>query len=145
MTKKSELLDKIILVLSILGALISFYILYNDIAGSEVVCPDGGCVKVSNSEYSRFLGIPVAALGLFYYLALFGIRNLKKVRNNLYEKIVEVRIEKLLLVAGVIFSIYLRYIEIFKIKAVCIWCWGSVFVLFGIVIAYFYENKQSEQ
>ncbi len=64
--------------LSLLGAVFSIMLLlehYNpDVnlgvfsCGTEIESP---CVAVSSSPYSEFLGIPLAALGLFFYLVVF--------------------------------------------------------------------------
>ena len=51
--------------LSVAGAAISAYLLYNHLAGTAPACVGGsaGCETVQTSRYSEIVGVPVAAGG----------------------------------------------------------------------------------
>ncbi len=57
-----------------LGAVLSIYLLYARIAHVALYCPLGsGCDVVQSSRYASVFGVPVALLGLVYYLGLLGL------------------------------------------------------------------------
>lgn len=127
------------LLLLLAGAVLSFYLFYSDVINVPAICPTNGCATVASSKYSRFLGIPVSLWGLIYYSAfsvIFFIKDKLKDRFDLFFKF--------FLLAGIGFTVYLRYLEFFVIKAVCIWCWGSVLIVILLLILYLLSiRKQS--
>lgn len=113
------------------GAILSFYLFYSDVINVPAICPNDGCATVASSRYSRFIGIPVSLWGLIYYSAfsiIFFIKDKLKENFGL--------LFKFFLLAGIGFTVYLRYLEFFVIKAVCIWCWGSVVIVVLLLILY---------
>ena len=62
------------LILSIVGLLVSAYLTYEHYTGNEtLVCTVTGvidCGKVTSSAWSTFMGVPVALLGLLFFVAL---------------------------------------------------------------------------
>jgi uncharacterized membrane protein len=82
------------------------------------------CKKVDASEYSELFGIPVAMFGVGYFFLIFLISliySLSKNTSNYLVKKIPLSIF-LLSLFGVFFYIYLGYLEIFKIKAICPLC-----------------------
>ena len=103
-------------------------------------CTVSGCSHVLTGEYSELYQTPVAVLGLFFYtilsLLIFeGIFIKHKLIQNLtlYS-----------LLAGWIFTLYLRYLEFVKIGKWCEWCWMSVLFLLIITISFVLELRQSK-
>jgi len=43
---------------------------------------------------------------------------------------------------GIIFSVYLRYLEFVKIGHICVWCWMSVILIVLFIVLYLWEQKQ---
>ncbi len=128
-------LKKIMLMLSVMGALLSLYLVYTTVTKNYAICPNNGCEVVGSSKYSYFLGLPVAMWGLGYYLALF-LLILKSHENKVFMEYF-----KYLLIIGIIFTLYLRYLEFFVIGAICIWCWISVVVIALMTVAYLMYRK----
>lgn len=122
----------IMLLLSLVGALLSLYIYYADTYSTGVICPNNGCAIVANSEYSRIFGIPVSILGFLYYVGLVLLIVLK----DIFKKYLNILLG-LGIGWGVLFTIYLRFLEFFYIKAICIWCWGSVIIVALLTVTYF--------
>jgi uncharacterized membrane protein len=129
---KIQTIDKVLIVLSFLGAALAFFIFLNDRYNVSNFCPTNGCTIVAQSPYSQFFGIPVSIWGVLYYagVSFLLLFNLKKPLNYFGYMLGTV------ITFGVAFTIYLRYLEFFKIGAVCAWCWGSVFIIIGIVFMF---------
>ena len=115
-------LQVIIAALSALGAAVAGYLVYVHYAGLSPMCvAGGGCEVVQSSKYATPLGVPVALLGLAGYL-LIGASALT--RHD------AARLGGLCLaVAGFGFSLYLTYLELFVIHAICQWCVASAIIM----------------
>ena len=113
--------------LALLGAAIAAYLTVTWAADVAPVCTTGGCAKVQNSEYAELLGVPVAALGLGAYLAIFA--------TALRAGPGPAAIGAALALAGVAFSAYLFVIQAFVIEAFCLWCLLSDAVMVALVVA----------
>jgi uncharacterized membrane protein len=109
---------------------------YSDPA--SLACPDTGvvnCTLVTTSSWSVFLGVPVAVLGLAWSLVMVGLTLPRSWRTA------SVALDRARLAAsslGVVAVVYLVYVELFRIGAICLWC-TAVHVLavclFGMVLA----------
>ncbi len=110
-----------VLSLSVAGVLVSIYLVYEHFTGSSsFACPETGtvsCVKVTTSTYSTLAGVPVALLGLGFFLAMTAASWPRFWSNP------AVRRARLLAAAvGVVFVLYLVWAELFRIDAICLWC-----------------------
>jgi uncharacterized membrane protein len=109
--------------LSLLGLGVSAYLTYEHYSASTTLaCPDTGainCLKVTTSEYSTFLGIPVALLGLLFFAAMTPLTLPAAWRSP----VPWVRWARLAgVVGGAAFVVYLVWAELFQIDAICLWC-----------------------
>ncbi len=122
-----------IVVLALVGSAISAYLLVVKLSGGTAVCPiGGGCETVQDSVYATILGVPVAALGLGYSLAV-ATAGLLWWRTGDRRALVAVYI---LGIVGTLFEAYLVYLELFVIHAICAWCVAyGVTVVGGLVLA----------
>jgi uncharacterized membrane protein len=86
-----------------------------------LACAVGSCEKVQTSKWATFLGFPVGAWGVGYYVAVLGIA-----LAGLTPRFADSRDLSRLLVGvtavGVLFSLWLTYLELFVIDAICQWC-----------------------
>ena len=91
-------------------------------------CPDTGlinCGKVTTSIYSSIFGIPLAVLGLGYFLAMFVLQLPVAWRS----RIVWVRWGRFALAAvGIPMVFWLIYTELFLLNSICLYC-SAVHVL----------------
>lgn len=125
------------LVISVLGVAVASYLTYAHYTDvSALACSDKGvvnCAKVTTSAQSRFLGMPVAVLGLAYFVAMAVACMPWAWRRP--ERIV--RFARLAAAGGgVVMILYLIYAELFIIEAICIYCTavhGLTLVLFVVV------------
>lgn len=120
--------------LALLGLLDAGYLSLERLLGETgaIVCPvGGGCVTVQSSAYATLLGAPVAFIGLAGYAALFALGLLSLSRDE----VAGVGVADLLLAlasAGVLFSLYLSYLQVAVIGAICFWCVVSALLELGI-------------
>ncbi len=125
------------LALSIVGLGIATYLTITHFDKVALVCSDNGtinCAKVTTSPQSEILGIPVAMLGLFFFIPMI-VLCLPAAWRSTDRRIHLARL--LLAVTGVGMIIYLIIAELFIIKAICLWCSGVhlvTFILFVIIV-----------
>ena len=119
----------LISLLALAGIGVSVYLtLYKTGYLGALACKQGSCEAVQLSRWADFIGLPVAAWGLLFYLALFAVAfagTLGRFESNAL-------VSKLLLVLtawGVLFSGWLTYLELFVIHAICVWCVGSAVIV----------------
>ena len=124
----------IVAALALAGIFVSLYLtLYKLGVIGELSCSIGSCETVNTSKWSRFLGLPVAAWGLLFYLDVFAVAlvaTLPRFENE--------RVLSIVLVAesavGVLFSAWLTYLELFVIHAICVWCVTSAVIVTLILL-----------
>lgn len=124
----------IVAALALAGIFISIYLtLYKLGVVGELSCSIGSCETVNTSRWSVFLGLPVAAWGLLFYLDVFGVALLGTMPRWENEPVISI-----ILVAeaaiGVLFSAWLTYLELAVINAICIWCVTSAVIVLIILI-----------
>lgn len=131
-TRRLGLLSLSVPVLAIIGLIISGYLTYVHWQDLELICGElGDCEVVNTSVYSEVYGIPVALLGFFAYAALFALGLLHLHGGWRYSFIVPFASFSLSL-AGVLYSAWLTYIELFVLRAICVWCVGSAVTISAI-------------
>ncbi|HET9513896.1 MAG TPA: vitamin K epoxide reductase family protein [Gemmatimonadales bacterium] len=119
------------------GVFISAYLwLYKLGKIGTLTCGTGGCETVQLSPYSRFLGLEVAAIGAVGY-ALLLVLSLASL--NARPALAARLITALVVLSGMalLFTLYLKYLELFVIHAICRWCVASavlILVFFVLVV-----------
>ena len=125
------------LTLCLAGLAVAGYLTYEHYTDSTTLsCPSTGsidCLKVTTSTYSTVFGIPVALLGLLYFLAATPLC-LPVAWRSTRPVVSWLRLGWSLL--GVAFVLYLVWAELFRINAICLWCTGVhiITVLLFVVI-----------
>lgn len=110
-------------ILGLIGLGISTYVAIKVSGGGAPQCIGGstGCATVEKSKYSHIIGIHISTFGLIGYVAIIGTT---LVRGD-YGRIGAF----VLSLFGFGFSLYLTYLELFVIKAICQWCVASAVVM----------------
>lgn len=116
-----RLLQRAMLVLTLVGIGIAGYLTYIHARGFDPACTFGGCERVQNSEWAKLAGVPVPYIGLAGYVGILGGL---LIRGELARLAVAG-----MTYLGFAFSMYLTYREIFDIRAICQWCVGSAVVM----------------
>lgn len=96
-----------------------------------------GCDVVAASPYSTIGPLPVALLGLLFYLSVFFVTLAYFTsRNAKFLKLVF-----LISLPAVLFTVYLVFLQIFVIKAICIYCMFSAAVSVSIFALALFRGK----
>jgi uncharacterized membrane protein len=104
------------------GVFVSAYLwLYKVGVIGTLACGSGGCETVQLSPYSRFLGIEVALIGLLGYIGLLGLA-LVSIQPRFSDARWPVTALAVVSGTGLGFTLYLKYLELFVIGAICRWC-----------------------
>lgn len=111
------------LVLTVAGIGVAAYLTYAHFTGaSALVCPDTGlinCAKVTTSSYSDIVGLPVAVLGLGFFAAMFPLQLPWAWRS----RSAFLRMGRMgATVVGVGLVVWLIYVELFRLDAICLYC-----------------------
>jgi uncharacterized membrane protein len=105
---------------------------------AALACPDTGivnCTLVTTSSWSVVLGVPLAVLGLVWAVVMTGLTSPWAWRAAAR------RVDGARLVvsgAGAAMVLYLVYVELFRIGAICLWCTAihvTAVCLFGVILA----------
>ncbi len=105
--------------LSFLGFLDASYLTFEHYTGAPLPCAIfTGCATVTTSQYAAIGGIPVALLGALYYLAVL-IFTLAFLENDSRRSLA---IAALITPFGFLASLWFVYLQLFIIKALCLYC-----------------------
>jgi len=134
----------LVVLLAVVGLSDSSYLTFKHFEGGEISCealPGADCDLVLGSMYSEIFGIPLALLGALYYLAVLvlGLIYIGTRRDWALKLLL------LLTAIGFIVSVYLVYLQIFVITALCAFCMVSALtstILFGIAIKLVLLNRK---
>lgn len=122
----------VIAILSLAGIAVSAVSLQRHYAKSATTYCDFGekfdCDIVNRSEYSEVMGIPVAAIGIVGYGALFGLSTLYRARANTPLRLL------IAATAGLVFALYLTYVEAYVLMTWCVLCLSSLALIFLITV-----------
>jgi len=114
-------LIQITVALAILGLLVSIYMTIYKVTANDSMClGSGDCSTVNASRYSEVNGIPVALIGVLGYAAIIGIHWLER-RNEFFEANGSMILFGISLI-GFLFTLWLVYVEITILKALCPFC-----------------------
>jgi uncharacterized membrane protein len=145
----------VLFIFGLIGFGVSLFLTYEYSQDDPVPC--GGlsigsansCQSVKESDYASMFGISIPVWGdifftmlltfLFIYIIRLVDKNKEKLFNNLF----------LALTAfGALFETYLTIVEIFVIKAVCIWCLLTEIIVVAIflvtLLEYLFSRNKNE-
>lgn len=120
----------LLLVLAFLGLADAWYLADAALTGTALSCSiDGlqalsGCNQVAQSAYSQFFGLPLALYGVGFYAILFAIAAIlfASPLRVLYRAAIALGI------IGFLLSLYFVFLQVFVIKALCVYCLGSMLI-----------------
>ena len=125
----ARILAALLGVLSLAGIGVAGYLTYVHWFDKPIACAGfGTCAEVAQSDYAWIGGVPVAFLGLLGYVALTAVSAFWLRVGNRFDVWPLLAIWGMS-VAGVAFSGYLTYVELFVIDAVCVWCVASAAIM----------------
>jgi uncharacterized membrane protein len=122
-------------ILSLAGLGVSIYLTiahYN--TAVTLACPATStinCEKVTTSPELLVFGIPVAVLGLAFYVFL-AVVNSPWAWRITWPPLRWARVGSV--VVGILFVLYLIYAEMFSIRAICLWCTSVHVITFALFV-----------
>ena len=116
-------LRRAIAVVAALGIGVATYITIAESGGGAAACVAGGhgCATVAESKYSELAGINVSIFGIVGYVLILGTAIFVTDWARLGGFA--------LALGGFGFSVYLTYLEIWEIEAICQWCVASAVLM----------------
>lgn len=136
----------IIPILCVIGLGIAGYLAYVETTHIAAVCgPIGDCNTVQQSEYARLFGIlPIGVLGVIGYLTIllaWGAARTQRGATAMFAKAAMFTLATF----GLIFSIYLTFLEPFIIGATCAWCIASAAIMTLLFLTTLSDGKKAIQ
>jgi uncharacterized membrane protein len=127
---------------SLIGLIDSIYLTWIKLADKTAACSNiGDCESVNNSQYSEIAGIPIALLGAGAFLTIFLLLALEK---RLPDQSTSLRMGVFgLSLTGTLYSVYLTYLEIAVLRAICPFCVVSAISIFALLIIGVIRLKES--
>ena len=112
----------LVALVALAGVFVALYLtLYKLGYIGTLACAVGSCETVQTSKWATFLGFPVGAWGVGYYLFVLALALIGLTARYADSQ----RLSDVLLVVtgfGLLFSLWLTYLELFVIHAICQWC-----------------------
>jgi uncharacterized membrane protein len=109
--------------LATFGVGVATYIAIADSGGGSPVCIAGGhgCQTVADSSYSHLFGVNIAIFGIAGYVLLLVCALLRGDAPRMAGFAIAL--------VGFGYSLYLTYLELFTIEAICQWCVASAVLM----------------
>jgi uncharacterized membrane protein len=120
--------------LSLIGLGLSIYLTVTHFDKQLLACSGTGfvdCAKVTTSAQSRFLGVPVAFLGLANYVVMTALNSPWGWRAKSYWLHV---VRFVLAIGAMCFVLWLISAELLIIDNICLYCTGVHIVTFGLLV-----------
>ena len=111
---------------TLIGLAVAGYLAHVETTHTQAFCgPVGDCNAVQQSRYALLFGfLPVGVFGVLGYLAILGSWTLGSWGRGEPARLARATVW-LLAAFGVLFSVYLTFLEPFVIGATCVWCLAS--------------------
>jgi len=132
----------IVATLSLAGIFVALYLLLYKLGiVGNLACSIGSCETVNLSKWATFLGAPVAAWGVGFYVVMFVLA-LASLQDRYVESVGMSKVLALVSGSGFAFSAWLTYLELFVIHAVCQWCVVSAIIVTLIFVFALLDLKE---
>ena len=132
------MVSAIIISLTVIGILITSYIMYSHANNKKVICPSfsKNCNIVLDSKWSKIFGVKNEIFGFLYYLFIFTITGLAVSTPKI------ILATKGIVSIAAIYSIFLIYIQSKKLGHFCFYCICTAIVnlLLFFMIAIFNQS-----
>jgi uncharacterized membrane protein len=121
------------LALALAGAVVAGYLTWVHFDLGVLVCGVGDCHAVQTSPYATIGPVPIALLGLGFFLSIAALSVVRWRYPALSWPATFVAF--LIALGGVLYFVYLTYLEVAVIGAICQWCVLAALLTVGVFIA----------
>jgi uncharacterized membrane protein len=125
--------NRVMFALAVAGLIVAGLLWYWHVLNANIPCTNAGCDQVAQHPTSRLFGIPVAAYGTLFYLSFAFLCALRPSVPAEHQRL----FAHLLLLwgtVGFLVSLYLTYLELFVIHAICQWCMASAIIATALFV-----------
>jgi uncharacterized membrane protein len=136
-----------VIILAIAGLAISAYLTYTHFNEAALVCSIGGCETVQSSRYSTIGPVPIAMLGIAMFLAVITLAVVRLKNLAFPGRETASLLAWGMLLTGILYYVYLTYVELFVLNAICQWCVLSsiaALAIFGLETVYVYRTVMTD-
>ena len=131
MNPRSRLLLPLAALLAVAGCGIAGYLTVVHFADQPIACSSiSDCELVNSSRYAKLAGVPVALLGGGAYVTLLVLVAVAWLRRDATALLAAWGVA----LASFVFSMYLTYIELRVLHAICVYCVGSASVVTALLL-----------
>ena len=128
--------------LALAGMFVALYLtLYKLGYIGTLACAVGSCETVQTSKWATFLGVPVGAWGVAYYVGVVVVA-LVGLTPSMSERLDVSRVLVGMTGVGLLFSLWLTYLELFVIHAICQWCVISAIIATGLFVVSWLDLRE---
>ena len=122
-------------IIALAGLAVAAYLAVVETSGASAVCgPVGDCNRVQRSEYARLFGVlHIGLLGCAGYVSILGVWLAGRVATGTGAQMARLGLVAMA-GAGVLFSVYLTFLEPFVIGATCAWCLSSAVLMAALLL-----------
>jgi len=144
--RPSKKLGWLYVIFGFAGVIDTTYLTVSHYSGEALVCGAvHGCDLVTTSKYSTVGPVPLALLGMLYYSIIFlSAAAYKETGRGAFSSIFV-----FLPFFGFFFSLWLVYLQIFVIEAICVYCMASalistVLAVFSFFVVFRYNSPMRD-
>ncbi|CAN5732760.1 hypothetical protein BH11ARM2_BH11ARM2_18290 [soil metagenome] len=139
---KAATLNRISLVLSLIGMYVAGTMSLEKLLGIEVPCgAGGGCSAVTNSAAAFWFGLPVAFIGFGGYVVLAALSAIRS-SQTLTEAGGLIKTGLFVSAFGFLASVWFQYNAILVQHHFCPWCFASALLMTGLLVTHVLLNKE---
>jgi uncharacterized membrane protein len=118
--------------LAAVGAGVAIYLTITHYGDQPIACSGlGDCDYVNSSEYAKLAGMPVALIGVAAYVTMLVTSLAALTRRDSSMLLIAWGVAA----ASFAFSMYLTYVELWVLEAICVYCVVSATVATGLFLA----------
>ncbi|MBI4080573.1 MAG: quinone-dependent dihydroorotate dehydrogenase [Candidatus Levybacteria bacterium] len=146
-TSMQKHIPAVIVILALIGVADAGFLTYEHYRNAIPPCITGSvfftdCGTVLKSSYATIFGIPISLIGFFHYSLLTAVSVIAYVSKNQRAKLMVV----ILTGIGFLTSLYLVFLQLFIIQALCLFCMLSALVsLLLFILAQITYTKERKQ
>ena len=127
-------------VIALLGLAVSVYLTVEHFTSSATLaCPETGtinCQKVTTSAWSHIGPVPVAVLGLVFFVAMAVLCSPPAWRRPVLSPL---RLAGA--AVGVLSALWLVWVELFQVDAICLWCTAVHVCALALLVAVLWASS----
>lgn len=140
-SKRATVFYFIIALLAMVGVADSLYLTVEHLTGRSVICAfSTGCSKVLASSYAKVGPIPVAAIGVAAYFAVFSLAVLGAFGHSVARRMLAPLIMIMFLM-----TLWLVFVQAFLLGAFCDYCMVSAGITFTLAVMVIVKAARKSQ